>query len=231
MAEREALADDDVTLPRAAVNKMIKEMIPNMRVSNDARELILNCCTEFIHLISSEANDVCNRQMKKTISPDHILLALEGLGFQHYIEDVKSVLAECKTQAANKRRASTKLEHLGIPEEELLRQQQELFQQARLQQAQDLKIPGALHRDIGGKAMLLRVIQTLETGRGMAPLGSMALCGGKWIYGKFLRMGRRTREFTPFWLKVLDGKQCHTVFGHTIHLDIPPTNPNVSNGA
>ncbi|XP_032241390.1 protein Dr1 [Nematostella vectensis] len=136
MAEREALADDDVTLPRAAVNKMIKEMIPNMRVSNDARELILNCCTEFIHLISSEANDVCNRQMKKTISPDHILLALEGLGFQHYIEDVKSVLAECKTQAANKRRASTKLEHLGIPEEELLRQQQELFQQARLQQAQ-----------------------------------------------------------------------------------------------
>lgn len=29
----------------AAVNKMIKEMIPNVRVSNDARELILNCCT------------------------------------------------------------------------------------------------------------------------------------------------------------------------------------------
>ena len=24
---------------------MIKEMIPNVRVSNDARELILNCCT------------------------------------------------------------------------------------------------------------------------------------------------------------------------------------------
>ena len=29
----------------AAVNKLIKEMIPNVRVSNDARELILNCCT------------------------------------------------------------------------------------------------------------------------------------------------------------------------------------------
>ncbi|XP_031557042.1 protein Dr1-like [Actinia tenebrosa] len=128
--------DDDVTLPRAAVNKMIKELIPNMRVSNDARELILDCCTEFIHLVSSEANDVCGRQTKKTISPDHVLLALEALGFQSYIEEVKSVLADCKTQAANKRRASTKLEHLGIPEEELLRQQQELFQQARMQQAQ-----------------------------------------------------------------------------------------------
>jgi len=29
----------------AAVNKMIKEMIPNIRISNDARELVLNCCT------------------------------------------------------------------------------------------------------------------------------------------------------------------------------------------
>ena len=34
----------------AAVNKMIKEMIPNVRVSNDARELILNCCTGQRHI-------------------------------------------------------------------------------------------------------------------------------------------------------------------------------------
>jgi len=132
----EAVPDEDVTLPRAAVNKMIKEMIPNVRVSNDARELILNCCTEFIHLVSSEANEICNRQLKKTILPEHVFQALQGLGFHSYIEEVRSVLQECKTQAANKRRASTRLENLGIPEEELLRQQQELFQQARLQQAQ-----------------------------------------------------------------------------------------------
>ncbi|XP_068752003.1 protein Dr1-like [Montipora capricornis] len=132
----EAVPDDDVTLPRAAVNKMIKEMIPHVRVSNDARELILNCCTEFIHLVSSEANEICNRQLKKTILPEHVFQALQGLGFNSYIEEVKSVLQECKTQAANKRRASTRLENLGIPEEELLRQQQELFQKARLEQAQ-----------------------------------------------------------------------------------------------
>ncbi|PFX27001.1 protein Dr1-like [Stylophora pistillata] len=132
----EAAADDDVTLPRAAVNKMIKEMIPNVRVSNDARELILNCCTEFIHLVSSEANEICNRQLKNTILPEHVFQALQGLGFTSYIEEVRSVLQECKTQAANKRRASTRLENLGIPEEELLRQQQELFQQARIKQAQ-----------------------------------------------------------------------------------------------
>ena len=41
------------------------------------------------------------------------------------------VLTECKETAAKRRRQSTKLENLGIPEEELLRQQQELFAKAR----------------------------------------------------------------------------------------------------
>ena len=37
------------------------------------------------------------------------------------------VLGEHKEMAAKRRRQSTRLENLGIPEEELLRQQQELF--------------------------------------------------------------------------------------------------------
>ena len=47
------------------------------------------------------------------------------------------VLSECKETAAKKRRQSTRLENLGIPEEELLRQQQELFAKAR--QAADIQ--------------------------------------------------------------------------------------------
>ena len=128
--------DDELSIPRAALNKMIKEVIPNVRVANEARELILNCCTEFIHLLSSEANDICNRQQKKTISPEHILAALDSLGFGEYKEDARAVLQEAKAVQAKKRRASSKLENLGIPEEELLRQQQELFAKARMEQAQ-----------------------------------------------------------------------------------------------
>ncbi|XP_078603944.1 protein Dr1-like [Branchiostoma floridae x Branchiostoma japonicum] len=128
--------DDEPTIPRAAINKLIKELVPNIRVANDSRELILNCCTEFIHLVASEANEICTKEGKKTISPEHILAALESLGFGSYTEDVRSVLEECKTVAAKKRRASTRLENLGIPEEELFRQQQELFAKARQQQAE-----------------------------------------------------------------------------------------------
>nr|CAD7441761.1 unnamed protein product [Timema bartmani] len=119
--------DDELTLPRASINKMIKEIIPNIRVANESRELILNCCTEFIHLLSSEANDICNQQQKKTINADHVLQALDRLGFSDYRADAEAVLVDCKAVAAKRRRQSTRLENLGIPEEELLRQQQELF--------------------------------------------------------------------------------------------------------
>ena len=65
--------EDDLNIPRAALNKMIKELIPDVRVANEARELLLNCCTEFIHLVSSEANEICGKQTKKNISADHVL--------------------------------------------------------------------------------------------------------------------------------------------------------------
>jgi len=128
--------DDELSIPRAALNKMIKELVPNVRVATDARELIMACCTEFIHVLSSEANDLCERQQKKTISAEHILTALDNLGFGCYRDEAQTVLQEAKAVAAKKRRASTKLENLGIPEEELLRQQQELFAKARLEQAE-----------------------------------------------------------------------------------------------
>lgn len=50
--------------------------------------------------------------------------ALENLGFGEFKEDVEEIAKTCKEK---RRRQSTRLEDLGIPEEELYRQQQELF--------------------------------------------------------------------------------------------------------
>lgn len=136
MADNAASQEDDLSLPRAAVNKMIKEMIPNIRISNDARELVLNCCTEFIHLIASESNEICNKQTKKTISPDHVIAALDSLGFHDYVKDVEGVYKQFKTQTQT-RKMNNKMKNQGVSEEELLRQQQELFAKAREQQAQE----------------------------------------------------------------------------------------------
>ncbi|XP_065890365.1 protein Dr1-like [Dysidea avara] len=136
MAEDSSPQDDELHLPRTAVNKLIKEIVPHARIPNDTRDLLLSCCSEFIHLIASEASEISDREQRKTILPEHIIEALTGLGFTEYMEDVKSVYQEYKVQAAKRRREKSKLEKLGIPEEELLRQQQELFAQARAQQLQ-----------------------------------------------------------------------------------------------
>lgn len=57
------------------------------------------------------------------------------MGFGDYHAEAEAVLKDCKAVAAKRRRQSTRLENLGIPEEELLRQQQELFAKARQEQA------------------------------------------------------------------------------------------------
>lgn len=77
---------------------------------------------------------MCNIRNKKTINAEHVLEALDRLGFKDYKQDAEAVLNDCKAVAAKRRRQSTRLENLGIPEEELLRQQQELFAKARQEQ-------------------------------------------------------------------------------------------------
>ncbi|OQV19472.1 putative Protein Dr1 [Hypsibius exemplaris] len=126
--------DDEPAIPRAALNKLIKEILPSLRVSAETRDLISACCTEFIHLVASEANDICEKQQRKTITPEHVVEALESLGFGEYRQDAESVMNDCREVQAKRRKCSTKLEKLGIPEDELLRMQQELFAKARLQQ-------------------------------------------------------------------------------------------------
>jgi hypothetical protein len=59
---------------------------------------------------------------------------LDSLGYGDFKKDCEEVLEECKEVAAKRRRQSTRLENMGIPEEELLRQQQELFARARAEQ-------------------------------------------------------------------------------------------------
>jgi len=36
---------------------------------------------EFVQLVSSHANELCEKENKKVISPEHILQSLEELGF------------------------------------------------------------------------------------------------------------------------------------------------------
>ncbi|OKP08291.1 Negative cofactor 2 complex subunit beta [Penicillium subrubescens] len=98
--------------------------------SKDARDLLMECCVEFITLISSEANDISEKEAKKTIACEHVEKALRDLGFADYIPDVLAVAEEHREQLKSREKKQSKMEQSGLSEEELLRQQQELFRSA-----------------------------------------------------------------------------------------------------
>lgn len=56
----------------------------------------MECCVEFITLISSEANDISEKEAKKTIACEHVEKALRDLGFGDYIGEVLAVAEEHK---------------------------------------------------------------------------------------------------------------------------------------
>ena len=112
----------------------------------------MECCVEFITLISSEANDISEKEAKKTIACEHVERALRDLGFGDYIPEVLAVAEEHREQLKvcvipiksslcmvpvshivlqqSREKKQSKMEQSGLSEEELLRQQQELFRSA-----------------------------------------------------------------------------------------------------
>lgn len=90
-------------------------------------------CSEFVNLVSIRASELCTAQAKKTMTNNHVMEALEALGLSMFKDEQICELQERHLEAHKKRRQSSKLENLGIPEEELLRKQEELFRSAREQ--------------------------------------------------------------------------------------------------
>lgn len=88
-------------MPTATVQKIITEILPpssGQTFSKDARDLLMECCVEFITLISSEANDISEKEAKKTIACEHVEKALQELGFGDYVSEVLAVAEEHREQ-------------------------------------------------------------------------------------------------------------------------------------
>ncbi|PWN87539.1 histone-fold-containing protein [Acaromyces ingoldii] len=107
-------------------------MLPSdISCARDTRDLLIECCVEFIHLVSSEANDVCEKGSKKTIAPEHVVAALKDLGFEKYTTEVEEVLKEHKTQQKDREKKTSRMQDSGLSAEELQRQQEMLFAASR----------------------------------------------------------------------------------------------------
>ncbi|KAJ3224648.1 negative cofactor 2 transcription regulator complex subunit ncb2 [Clydaea vesicula] len=136
--------DEDLSLPKATVKKLIDEMMDkDISIAKETRDLISDCCVEFIHLLASEANEICEKEAKKTIAGDHVLSALKSLGFEEYLEEVQEVNLEHSQQQKEREKRNAKMKDSGMSNEELLKSQEELFAQAKLRlQQQNVNTSG-----------------------------------------------------------------------------------------
>ncbi|KAF7834136.1 nuclear transcription factor Y subunit B-7 [Senna tora] len=85
--------EQDRFLPIANVGRIMKKVMPgNGKISKDAKETVQECVSEFISFVTGEASDKCQREKRKTINGDDIIWAITTLGFEDYVEPLKSYL-------------------------------------------------------------------------------------------------------------------------------------------
>ncbi|KAK5970353.1 hypothetical protein GCK32_000786 [Trichostrongylus colubriformis] len=87
------IPDQERFLPIANVARVMKRMIPSSgKIAKDAKECVQECVSEFISFITSEANDKCMSEKRKTISADDLLEAINNMGFDNYVAPLQLFL-------------------------------------------------------------------------------------------------------------------------------------------
>ncbi|KAI6195629.1 Down-regulator of transcription 1 [Aphelenchoides besseyi] len=134
------MADDEETssLPQKGLNQIIKDVLPDVRIANESRELLNQTCVEFVKHVAREAQRISANDQRKTIYHEHVQKALQNLGFpSDYVDAADSVLDECKVAAEKRlKRKNSRLDKCGISEEKLYQIQQDLIAKARREEAE-----------------------------------------------------------------------------------------------
>eukprot|EP01103_Thecamoeba_quadrilineata_P009385 TRINITY_DN19135_c0_g1_i1.p1 TRINITY_DN19135_c0_g1~~TRINITY_DN19135_c0_g1_i1.p1 ORF type:complete len:184 (+),score=32.89 TRINITY_DN19135_c0_g1_i1:28-579(+) len=94
--------EQDRFLPIANISRIMKKALPNSaKIAKDAKETVQECVSEFISFITSEASDKCQNEKRKTINGEDILWAMQTLGFDNYVEPLKTYLHKFREEEKN----------------------------------------------------------------------------------------------------------------------------------
>lgn len=128
----------------ATVQKIISEILPqlspddvhgnDMTFTKGARDLLIQCSMEFLRMLSSESNEISEKESKKTIAVEHVEAALKDLGFGDYVEGIRSVVGEWKQVQTKRVNRGERMKNFGgvqATEEELAAMQAQLFGEAK----------------------------------------------------------------------------------------------------
>jgi nuclear transcription Y subunit beta len=87
------IREQDRLLPMNNISRLLKCALPdNAKVSQEAKETMQECASEFVQFLTSEAMDRCIADKRKTINGEDLLWALQSLGFDNFLEPLKVYL-------------------------------------------------------------------------------------------------------------------------------------------
>ncbi|KAK4275307.1 hypothetical protein QN277_018414 [Acacia crassicarpa] len=80
------MREQDQYMPVANVIRIMRRILPpHAKISDEAKETIQECVSEYISFITSEANQRCQQEQRKTVTADDLMWAMEKLGFDDYV--------------------------------------------------------------------------------------------------------------------------------------------------
>ncbi|XP_062230054.1 nuclear transcription factor Y subunit B-9-like [Phragmites australis] len=87
------IREQDRLMPIANVVRIMRCVLPpHAKISDDAKEVILECVSEFISFVTGEANERCHTEHRKTVTAEDIVWAMDRLGFDDYVSPLDAYL-------------------------------------------------------------------------------------------------------------------------------------------
>ncbi|KAG1363756.1 nuclear transcription factor Y subunit B-2 [Cocos nucifera] len=108
------LREQDRFMPIANVIRIMRKVLPlHAKISDDAKETIQECVSEYISFITGEANERCQREHRKTITAEDVIWAMGKLGFDDYVAPLSRYLQRYR-ELEGDQRVGLRGEHFPI---------------------------------------------------------------------------------------------------------------------
>lgn len=94
----------DLNLPNAVIGRLIKDALPDgISASKEFRTAVGRAASVFVIYLSSAATEEAKKANMKTIGPNHVFAALEGVEFESFVEPLKQALEVYRKTAKEKK--------------------------------------------------------------------------------------------------------------------------------
>lgn len=84
---------EDLNLPNAVVNRLMKEAIPDgVAISKEAKSALTRAASVFVLYLTTTATNIASKKKVKTLAPAHVFGALEEIEFESFVEPLQNFL-------------------------------------------------------------------------------------------------------------------------------------------